>query len=194
MDINPQTADYSDSASRCGCVRGDVSQFDDVDGADDRGEARPGHQPRLLHRQRSAAARRLQAQRPRHGQLLRGGAARRGQPGRLRQLGGGQRRAEILWRAHRQRRRFPARPCAIRDAQDLQRVAGAGLPRQARDGDHHDPPRQRHRPGQDCRLGRPRVHASPSRRAASRSGSPTRIRCARPCMSTRSPKSSPASR
>ena len=173
-------------------VRGDVSQFDDVMARDDRGQARPGHQPRLLHRQRPAAARRLQAQHPRHGQLLRGGAPRRGQPGRLCQFGGGLGRAEILWRAHRRRGRFQPRPRAIRDAQDLQRVAGAGLPRKARHGDHDDPPGQRHRPGQDRRLGRPRLlHHQPGARQAGQV--PLQGRDAlRRSMSTRSPRSSPA--
>ena len=166
MDINPQTANFSELA-KVRVLRGDVSQFDDVMARDDGGEARPGDQPRLLHQQRPAAARRVQAEHPRHGQLLRGGAARRVQPGRLCQFGGGQRRAEILWRAHRQRRRFQARPRAIRDAQDLQRVAGAGLPRKARHGDHDDPPGQRDRPGQDRRLGRPRfLHHQPGARQA----------------------------
>ena len=91
------------------------------------------------------------------------------------------------------RGRFPPRPRAIRDAQDLQRVAGAGLPREARHGDHRDPPGQRHRPGQDRRLGRPRLLHHRRRRAASRSRSPTRTRCAARSMSTRSPRSSPAS-
>ena len=161
------------------------------DGRDDGGEARPGDQPRLLHQQRPAAARRVQAEHPRHGQLLRGGAPRRVQPGRLCQFGGGQRRAEILWRAHRQRRRFQARPPAIRDAQDLQRVAGAGLPRKARHGDHDDPPGQCDRPGQGGRLGRPRFLHHDLRRAASPSSSRTRTRCARRSTSTRSRKSSP---
>ena len=65
------------------------------------------------------------------------------------------------------RGRFPPRPCAIRDAQDLQRMAGAGLPREARHGDHDDPPGQRHRPRQDRRLGRPRLlHHHPGARQA----------------------------
>ena len=53
MDINPQTANFSELGKQVRVVRGDVSQFDDVMARDDRGEARPGHQPRLLHRQRA---------------------------------------------------------------------------------------------------------------------------------------------
>ena len=67
----------------------------------------------------------------------------------------------------RHRGRFPPRPRAIRDAQDLQRMAGAGLPRKAWHGDHRDPPGQRHRPGQDRRLGRSRLlHHQPGARQA----------------------------
>ncbi len=112
------------------------------DERDARGQTVARHQPRLLARQRAPAARRVQAQHPRHGQLLRGGAGLRRQPGRLCQLIGGVRRAEILRRPARHRGRFPPRPCAIRDAQDLQRMAGAGLPRKARHGDHRDPSRR----------------------------------------------------
>jgi nucleoside-diphosphate-sugar epimerase len=43
------------------------------------------------------------------------------------------------------KRRFPTWPCAVCDAQNLQRIAGAGLSRKARHGDHGDPPGQCHR-------------------------------------------------
>ena len=77
MDINPQTADYSALGKQVRVVRGDVSQFDDVMARIT--EAKPNRvdQPRLLHRQRAAAARRVQAQHPRHGQCA---SRRRGSP------------------------------------------------------------------------------------------------------------------
>ena len=163
------------------------------DERDARREAVARHQSRLLARQRAPAARRVQAQYPRHGQLLRGGAGFGRQPGRLCQLVGGIGRTEILRRPARHRGRFPPRPRAICDAQDLQRMAGAGLPRKARDGDHRDPPGQRDRPGQDRRLGRSRLlHYRPGARQAGVS-SRTRTRCAARSMSTRSPRFSPAS-
>src|SRR3984893_12870384 len=48
-------------------------------------------------------------------------------------------------------------------------MAGAGLPREIRHGDYRDPSRQRHRPGQDRRLGRPRqMHYLPGARRGDR--------------------------
>ena len=154
MDMNPQTADYSDLGKQVRVTRGDVSQFDDVTAA--MTSAKPSrvinlayflgseHPPRvafklnILGMDNCFEAARLAGR----------------QPGRLRQFGRGPWRAEI-WRPNGRRERFPSRPRAIRDAQDLQRVAGAGLPREARHGDHRDPPGQCHRHGQDRRLGRP---------------------------------------
>jgi nucleoside-diphosphate-sugar epimerase len=101
MDINPQTANFSE-LTKVKVLRGDVSQFDDVMAV--MTAVKPDRVVNLAYY--------ISSDLPPHvafklnilgmGQLLRGGAARRVQPSRLRQFGGGQRRTEILRRAHRQ--------------------------------------------------------------------------------------------
>ena len=169
MDINPQTANFSDLGKQVRVVRGDVTPVRRRDGRDGRREAgsRVINLAYWLGSEQPAAGR-LQAQHPRHGQLLRGGAPRRRQPGRLCQLDRGERRAETLRRPASSPKTISATATPVRDAQDLQRVAGAGVSQEARHGDHRDPPGQRHRPRQDRRLGGPRdLHHRPGARQAS---------------------------
>ena len=67
MDINPQTADFSEHGKQVRVMRGDVSQFDDVMNALNSRQAVAGDQPGLFPRQRLPATRRVQAQHSRHG-------------------------------------------------------------------------------------------------------------------------------
>ena len=100
MDINPQTANFSE-LTKVKVLSGDVSQFDDVMAV--MTKVKPDRVVNLAYYISSELPpRRVQAEYPRYGQLLRGGAARGVQPSRLRQFGGGQRRTKILRRAHRQ--------------------------------------------------------------------------------------------
>jgi len=102
---------------------------------------------------------------------------RRVQPGRLRQFGGGQRRAEIFMASASSTKTISSTARGIRDAQDLnewqRRITAKSTP-----WDHDDPPGQCDRPGQGGRLGRPRFFNASAR------GKPVksvpRTRCAAP--------------
>ena len=162
MDINPGAASFEDLGKQVRVLRGDVTQFDDVMAATVSAKPEPDHQPVVFPRQRACPARGDEAQHPGHGQLLRGGAPGRRSACGVRQFAGGERHAEALRRSHDHRGRLPPRRSAVRDAQDLQRVAGAGLQREIRHDDHRDPAGQRDRAGQGARFGRPCEHHHPA--------------------------------
>src|SRR3984957_11067899 len=160
MDINPQTANFSELA-KVRVLRGDVSQFDDGMAAVT--AVKPDRVINLAYYISSDLPPRVAFKLNILGMDNCFEAARLAGCNRVVYassvaVSGEQK----FYGEHRQRRRFQARPPAIRDAQDFQRVAGAGLPRKARYGDHDDPSGQCDRPGQGSRFGRPRFlhHAS----------------------------------
>ena len=155
------------------------------------GETIARRQSRLFSRQRARPARRDQAQHRRHGQLLRGGAPLRGQPGRLRELAGGQRRAAPSTATASLPRTISATAtsntrCTRSSTNGRRRTTARNTawrsPRSA-------PPTSPARTRSSARW--ITSNALPSRRAARRSRSRTRTRCAARSMSTISPKYSP---
>ena len=145
MDINPQTANYSDLGRQVRVIRGDVSQFDDVMNA--MHVAKPSRVINLAYWLGSEHPPRVAFKLNILGMDNCFEAARVSGVNRVAYASSlaVSRRTEILRRPARHRGRFPPRPCAIRDAQDLQRMAGAGLSRKARYGDYRDSPGQRDR-------------------------------------------------
>ena len=192
MDINPQTADYSAYGKQVRVVRGDVSQFDDFLARIV--EAKPDRVVNLAYYIGSDLPPRVAFKLNVLGMDNCFEAARLAGVNRVVYASSVAVGANSRFYGERlvDEDRFKARPRAIRDAQNLQRMAGTGLPRKARHGDHDDPPGQCHRPRQDLRLGRSCLlrHQAGARRA--RRSCPTRTRCGRQSMSTRSPRFSPA--
>ena len=165
MDINPGTASYEQLGKQVRVVRGDVTQFDDVMAVTV--AAKPSRVVNLAYFLGSEHAPHVATKLNIVGMDNCFEAARLCGVNRVvfassLAVSGEQ---KLLRRPRRQRGRFPARPRPVCDAQDLQRMAGAGLPREIRHGDHRDPPGQCHRPRQDRRLGRPRqMHHLPGAR------------------------------
>ena len=162
MDINPGAASFEDLGKQVRVLRGDVTQFDDVMTATV--SAKPSRIINLSYFLGSEHAPHVAMKLNILGMDNCFEAARLADVHAcgVRQFAGGERHAEALRGSHDHRGRLPPRRSAVRDAQDLQRVAGAGLQREIRHDDHRDPAGQRDRAGQGARLGGPCEHHHPA--------------------------------
>ena len=145
MDINPQTADFSEHGKQVRVMRGDVSQFDDVMNA--LNIAKPSRVINLAYFLGSDYPPRVAFKLNILGMDNCFEAGRLAGVNRIAYASSLAVSGEQKFYGDRliNEGDFRARPCAVCDAQNLQRMAGAGLPRKARHGDHGDPPGQRHR-------------------------------------------------